>query len=167
MTTMIDLTPIIKDHFNSLRSHSTGKMMWMQVAFFYGPPVLLASGGCALNWKIGGVDNILAAFAILTGLLFNLLVLLFDVAAKATAGVGGTTDQNTRLKLAKELQANVTYTLLVALAATTILGICAGMDIEKLNRWIGAAVLLLLSHFMLTLLMILKRIRSAFLNSLT
>ncbi|MFF9701615.1 hypothetical protein [Streptomyces griseofuscus] len=167
MTTMIDLTPIAKDHFNSLRSHATGKIMWKQVAFFYGLPVLLASAGCSFSWKISGVDNILAAFAILTGLLFNLLVLLFDVAAKAAEGVGGTTDQNARLKLAKHLQANVTYALLVALVATTILGVCAGMDMDKLNRWASGAVLLFLSHFMLTLLMILKRIRSAFLNSVS
>ncbi|MFR9794627.1 hypothetical protein ACL02U_01755 [Streptomyces sp. MS06] len=162
---MIDLIPIVEDHFNTLRSHSTNRIMWGEVILFYGVPIALGGVGVALHWKIGGVDNILAAFAILTGLLFNLLVLLFDVAAKAAQGVGGTGPQNVRLKLAKHLQSNVTYSLLVALIATSILGVLAGMDVDKADRWISGVLLILLSHFTLNLLMIMRRIRSAFLTS--
>lgn len=165
MIRMIDLIPIVKDHFNTLRSHSTDEVMWGEVTFFYGVPIVLGGAGMYLNWNIGGVGNILAAFAILTGLLFNLLVLLFDVAAKAAQSVGGIGPQNTRLKLAKHLQANVTYSLLVALVATAVLGVSAGMDLEKMNRWISGVLLVLLSHFTLNLLMIMRRIRSAFLLS--
>lgn len=165
MIRMIDLIPIVKDHFNTLRSHSTNKIMWGEVVFFYGTPIALGGAGMALNWQIGGVDNILAAFAILTGLLFNLLVLLFDVAAKAAQGIEGTSPRNVRLKLAKHLQANVTYSLLVALIATSILGVSAGMDIDKVNRWVSGALLILLANFTLNLLMIMRRIRSAFLTS--
>ncbi|MEU7020731.1 hypothetical protein ABZ990_08770 [Streptomyces sp. NPDC046203] len=162
---MIDLIPIVKDHFNTLRSHSTNKILWGEVVFFYGAPLILGGAGFALSWKIGGVGNILAAFAILAGLLFNLLVLLFDVAAKAVQ-VGGAGSQNVRLKLAKQLQANVTYALLTALVAAGILGVASGMGMEKVNRWLSGILLILLAHFTLTLLMIIRRIRSAFLNSL-
>ncbi|MDG4861146.1 hypothetical protein P8605_23725 [Streptomyces sp. T-3] len=164
---MIDLIPIIKDHFNTLRSHSTNKVLWGEVVFFYGLPVAVGVGGSILGWEIGGVGNILAAFAILAGLLFNLLVLLFDVAAKAAQGVGGVSLQNVRLKLAKHLQANVTYALLVALVSASILGVASGMGLDKINRWASGILLILLAHFTLTLLMIMRRIRSAFLNSLT
>ncbi|MET7886200.1 hypothetical protein [Streptomyces avermitilis] len=162
---MIDLIPIVKDHFNTLRSHSTNRVMWSEVAFFYGTPVILGGVSCTLGWKIGGVGNILASFAILAGLLFNLLVLLFDVAAKALQA-GGPGSQNVRLKLAKQMQANVTYALLTALAAAGILGVASGMGMEKVNRWLSGILLILFAHFTLTLLMIMRRIRSAFLNSL-
>jgi hypothetical protein len=162
---MIDLIPIVKDHFNTLRSHSTNRIMWSEVVFFYGTPVILGGASCTLGWKIGGVGNILASFAILAGLLFNLLVLLFDVAAKARQA-GGPGDQNDRLKLAKQMQANVTYALLTALAAAGILGVASGMGMEKVNRWLSGILLILFAHFILTLLMIMRRIRSAFLNSL-
>ncbi|MGN2361363.1 hypothetical protein [Streptomyces luridiscabiei] len=162
---MIDLVPIVKDHFNTLRSHSTNKIMWTEVVFFYGTPLLVGSLGVILSWKVAGVGNILAAFAILAGLLFNLLVLLFDVAAKA-AQAGGLTDQNVRLKLARQLQSNVTYALLIALTSAGILGVASGMGMEQVNRWLSGILLVFLAHFTLTLLMIMRRIRSAFLNSL-
>ncbi|MEV5083123.1 hypothetical protein AB0K74_31350 [Streptomyces sp. NPDC056159] len=163
---MIDVIPIIKDHFKTLRSHRDNRIMWKQVVFFYGIPLLLGAIDTILAWRIGGVGNILTAFAILAGLLFNLLVLLFDVASKA-AQAGGLGDDNSRLKLAKQLQANVTYALLVALLTASILGVASGMKMETVNRWLSGILLVLLAHFSLTLLMIVRRIRSAFLNSLT
>ncbi len=140
--------------------------MWGEISFFLGAPVLLGAFGAFLDWKVKGVGNILAAFAILAGLLFNLLVLLFDVAAKA-AQAGGLGPQNVRLKLAKQLQANVTYALLMALGAAGILGVASGMGMEKINRWLSSILVALLTHFILTLFMIMRRIRSAFLQSLT
>ncbi|MFE9341484.1 hypothetical protein [Streptomyces olivaceus] len=166
MIRMIDLIPIIKDHFQTLRSHSTNRILWGEVTFFLGAPILLGVTGTYLDWNMRGVGNILAAFAILAGLLFNLLVLLFDVAAKAMEA-NGNNSQNVRLKLAKHLQANVTYALLVALVAAAVLAVASGMGVEKVNRWLSGVLIILLAHFTLTLLMIMRRIRSAFLQSLT
>lgn len=165
MIRMIDLIPIVKDHFRTLRSHADNRILWGEVVFFFGTPVIVGAVGVFLKWKVGGVGNILAAFAILAGLLFNLLVLLFDVAAKA-AESGGINSQNVRLELAKQLQANVTYALLIALVAAGILGVASGMGMEKVNRWLSGVLIVLLTHFTLTLLMIMRRIRSAFLQSL-
>ncbi|MCX5267533.1 hypothetical protein [Streptomyces sp. NBC_00199] len=163
---MIDLIPIVKDHFQTLRSHADNRILWGEIAFFVGAPILLGGAGIYLDWKLRGVDNILAAFAILAGLLFNLLVLLFDVATKAVSA-GGSNAQNVRLKLAKHLQANVTYALLVALLAAGILGVASGMGMEKVNRWLTGVLIVLLAHFTLTLLMVMRRIRAAFLQSIT
>ncbi|GGY30518.1 hypothetical protein GCM10010363_08850 [Streptomyces omiyaensis] len=165
MSSMIDVIPIVKDHLKTLRSHRDNRILWKQVAFFYGTPLALGALSVWLSWKISGVGNILAAFAILAGLLFNLLVLLFDIASKA-AQAGGLGDDNTRLKLAKQLQANVTYALLLALLCSGILGVASGMGMEKVNRWLSGVLMIFLAHFSLTLLMIVRRIRSAFLSSL-
>ncbi|WP_147318027.1 hypothetical protein [Streptomyces sp. 3212.3] len=163
---MIDLIPIVKDHFQTLRSHANNRILWGDITFFVGAPIILGAAGIYLDWNLRGVDNILAAFAILAGLLFNLLVLLFDVATKAVSA-GGNNAQNVRLKLAKHLQANVTYALLVSLIAAGILGVASGMGMEKVNRWLTGVLIVLLTHFTLTLLMIMRRIRSAFLQSIT
>lgn len=166
MIRMIDLIPIVKDHFQTLRSHANNRILWGEISFFVGTPILLGVAATYLDWNLRGVDNILASFAILAGLLFNLLVLLFDVATKAVTA-GGNNAQNVRLKLAKHLQANVTYALLIALIAAGILGVASGMGMEKVNRWLTGVLIVLLAHFTLTLLMIMRRIRAAFLQSIT
>ncbi|MGV9313422.1 hypothetical protein ACWDR0_14680 [Streptomyces sp. NPDC003691] len=163
---MIDLIPIFKDHYRTLRSHSDNRILWGDISFFIGVPAVLGIIGVCLNWNVRGVGNILAAFAILAGLLFNLLVLLFEVATKAVEA-GGNNSQNIRLKLARHLQANVTYALLIALTVAGTLGVASGMGMEKVNRWLSGILIILLAHFALTLLMILRRMRSAFLQSVT
>jgi hypothetical protein len=157
---LIDVVPIVKDHFSNLRSQRTGKYMWDAVAVFYGVPLALGGLGILLEWRVDGVGNILAAFALLAGLLFNLLVLLFDVAVKAKSS-----STELKLELAKQIQSTVTYALLISLFTVVVLGVESGMGVERIDRWVSGVVIALLAHFVLTLMMILRRIRAAFLNN--
>lgn len=160
MSRLIDVVPIVKDHLASLRSEVTGRIMWKALGLFYGVPVALGVTGVVLKWRMGGVGSILAAFALLAGLLFNLLVLLFDVAVKAASSA-----EKLKLKLAVQIQSTVMYALLVALITAVVLGVEAGMKADPIDRWVTGLLIALLTHFVLTLMMILRRIRAAFLNN--
>lgn len=160
MSSLIDVFPIIRDHFSTLRSERTGKYMWDAVALFYGVPPSIGIVGILLEWRVDGVGNILAAFALLAGLLFNLLVLLFDVAVKAQSS-----SDERKLQFAKQIQSTVTYALLTSLVTVVVLGVESGMGGERIDRWVSGFVIALLAHFVLTLMMILRRIRAAFLNN--
>jgi hypothetical protein len=157
---LVDVVPIVKDHFSSLRSERTEKYMWDAVVLFYGVPPALGALGILLEWRVAGIGNILAAFALLAGLLFNLLVLLFDVAGKAQSSSDGR-----KLKLAKQMQSTVTYALLVSLVTVVVLGVESGMGVERIDRWVSGTLIALFAHFVLTLMMLLRRIRAAFLNN--
>ncbi|MBD0712395.1 hypothetical protein BU197_29855 [Streptomyces sp. CBMA291] len=106
----------------------------------------------------------------MSGLLFNLLVLSFDVALRAAAQVRNSQVESlatsVKIRLIRQLQANATYGLVIALAATIMLAVGASLDLEEFNPWVTGVLAYLLAHFVLVLMVILKRIRSIFRNEL-
>lgn len=158
-----NVLPIFRDHIGTLTDARTKRPKVADYALFYGVPLALVVVGWLLRWKVEGFEAVLVALALITGLLFNLLVLLFDSAARAKSRPGSTSD----LVLIKHLQANVTYAVSVALLATTWVGALALTGIDKIGRPWSALLVARLAHFVLTLAMILKRVRSAFLREIT
>lgn len=131
---------------------------------FYGIPLVLALVVIRFRWSVSGVPNILAALALMTGLLFNLLILLFDTAVRVRDLTGDLADH--RRELVRQLQANVTYTVLIALISTSIIGGLSLAGSEKAHLPWSAIVIAFVSHFVLLLAMILRRVRAAFLTEL-
>ncbi|MFI7518955.1 hypothetical protein [Micromonospora globbae] len=157
--------PIIRDHFDTMRDARSGKIRVSDLAFFYGIPLLVGVAAYVFSWGVKGIDNLLAALSILTGLLFNLLVLLFDTAArfKGRPGAEANAENKHKYRLIHELQANITYTLGVGLAVAIILGACSLAGVQDARRPWSVLVTILLAHFVLLLGMLLKRLRSVFL----
>ncbi|MEU5552756.1 hypothetical protein ABZ738_23560 [Micromonospora sp. NPDC047793] len=148
-----------------MRDARTGKIRVADLAFFYGIPVLVGVAAFMLSWRVKGIDNLLAALSILTGLLFNLLVLLFDTAARLKSRPTGNASAESKHKyrLIHELNANITYTLGVGLVVAIILGACSLAGIDDARRPWSILITTLLAHFVLLLGMLLKRLRSVFL----
>ncbi|MBQ1021900.1 hypothetical protein KBX71_29045 [Micromonospora sp. D93] len=148
-----------------MRDARTGRVKISDLIFFYGLPVLVGTAAYLLSWHVKGIDNLLAALSILTGLLFNLLVLLFDTAARFKGRPTGkvSADNAHKYRLLHELQANITYTLGVGLLVAIILGVCSLAGIEDAQRPWSVVVTASLAHFVLLLGMLLKRLRSVFL----
>jgi hypothetical protein len=109
------------------------------------------------------VPDVLAAAAILTGLIFNVFVLLFDLsdraAEKADAAHIGVLN-----RLADELRANVSYAVMLGLVLTAVLGYLAMFtDTDKpVNSVVTAVIIFLGLQMFLTISMILKRIRAMY-----
>jgi hypothetical protein len=167
---MLNLKPVFVDQFETIRIDGTDATSKSDVATLYGLPLILAGIAAGLGWRMGGVGNLLAALSLMTGLLFNLLVLAFDVALRAAAQVRRSQVESMstspKIKLIRQLQANTTYALVVAILATVTLAVGSSLDVKDFNRWTTALMSYLLLHFLLMLMVIIKRIRSIFRNEL-
>lgn len=142
----------------------TGRLLWWDLVLFYGIPIALALPTIKFNWKISAIDNVLASLALMAGLLFNLLILLFDTAVRIREEK--TEFARHRRQLVAEMQANVSYALAVAILASTVLGATSLAGISKAGLPLSPIIVFLLSHFVLLLALILRRVRAIFLHEL-
>ncbi|NYV73453.1 hypothetical protein [Streptomyces sp. UH6] len=170
---MLNLKPIFIDHFQTLRTGagSTETISKGDIVSLYGFPLTVSAVAIWQGWKMGGIGDLLTALSLMCGLLFNLLVLSFDVALRAAAQVREsqveTLSTSVKIRLIRQLQANTTYALVIALTVAISLAVGASRGMDNFNPWVTAALAYLLTHFVLVLMVILKRIRSIFRNELT
>jgi len=154
---------LVVDHYLTLRDAATGRPRIRDYLSFLGLPVLLAAIGWWQGAQAQHVPEVLAAAAILTGLIFNVFVLLFDLAMR----VEDKTDpaHKHRLnRLADELRANISYAVLLGLILTALLGGLAMFTdtSQPLGLQVTAVVVFVSTQLLLTISMILKRIRALY-----
>jgi len=160
----INVLPIFRDQFLTMRDARTSRISKVDLASFYGVPITLGVLGGLLGWQIRGIGNILASLSLMAGLLFNLLILLYDTVVRIRDSTGEYGEY--RRTLIRELQANVTYALTISLIVAIALGAVSVAGIEVIKSPYSFIIVSLLCHFVLLLGMILVRIRSAFLTEL-
>jgi hypothetical protein len=159
----INVFRIVKDHFGTLRDYRTGEMSLSDVSLFIGAP--LALGGLVwwkhFNFDATVLNGMLAAFSIFAGLLLNLLVLVFSFAGNPRF-VGSDPATVTRRRLILEIHENLSFSILVAIAVAvlSLAGLCEMKYAQSKdsNPIISVGTAILLGNFILTLLMVLKRI---------
>ena len=152
-----DVSPIIRGHLDTLVSARTGLRSRGDLFLFFGVPlvvgiILLAIG---FGFRMDAVNGFLNSFAILTGLLLNLLVLVFSLSAsseKATV---------VRRNILKEVFINVCYSILVAITVVSTSLVDLGYMRSQQGSTTGKVSTFLLSsltaNFVLSLLMVMKR----------
>jgi hydrogenase-4 membrane subunit HyfE len=166
LTNKITMTQVATTHLRTLteeRVQKDGRVKdvvspW-DLALFGLFPILL---GVAVWWwdvKAPDADPLLAATAVLTGLLFALIVLMFERVVHATAEVPPAAG-NDPVTDAWQLLANVSWAILVSLIQLTVLFAITLLTSGALAPWLTAVVVALFAHLVLTLLMILKRVFS-------
>ena len=153
MSSKIDIRKIVYNHFSTIVDYDTKKASindWLTFLVF----PLCISGYLALN-KVFLDDSIVeilvGALSIFVGLLFSLLLFVFDLIKK---------DNVIRVKrdLAKEVIHNIAFSIVVAILSNLFLL----LSITHINSSFTKAIFnfisdFLLIEFTLTLLMILKR----------
>jgi hypothetical protein len=174
MLNRINVLRIIKDHFLALKSNKTGKVLFSDVFIFFGIPLLLSILLVYFNVLLDKdiVNLLITIFSIFVGLLFNLLLLIFDISEKLnfskSKGVKSSLhaeniQERKREKFLKsilhETYVNISFCILLS-----ILDICILLlfFVNKENC-IFIRIISLFSYFplflfILTLLMILKRV---------
>lgn|SRR5574341_829090 len=158
MITKIDIRDIIRDHFATLTDNESGRRSIADQFLFFGVPVL--GSGALLVLEIcpsdTAVNVLITSLSIFAGLLFNLLVLIAGLADRRSAPTG---EADSRLMM-RSIYSNIAYALLVSLVTLVPLGFYA-MTVDATVRTVLAGVAyFLLGHFMLTLLMVLKRMHA-------
>ncbi len=156
-----NVLPIIKAHMATMSSARTGSPMLADYLFFFGIPAVL--GGCVVatgfGFRVDAVTGFLNAFAILTGLLLNLLVLVFTISVSTPNPERA--DIQIRRRVLKEIFANVCFCIIVAILATGT-ALCAlsymrsvsGAQTGRIATFLLCA---LTANFVFSLMMILKR----------
>jgi ACR3 family arsenite efflux pump ArsB len=157
----IDVTPILRAHFATLRDNRFGQAKsFGDVLVFLGVPLIVAIlvQLIGFHFRIDAVNGFLNVFAILTGLLLNLLVLVITLASNKAAQQ---VNPQKRALLIKEIFANLCFSVLVAivvvctaLVALSYMRSDPGATTGPGATWLLAA---LTTNFVLNLLMILKR----------
>lgn len=157
---------LISDHYRTLYRYSpdaTGKLSLFEFFTFLGIPAFAALLVWWTKTSIQHVPEILGAVAILTGLTFNVFVLLFDLTMRAWDKSTGVITGPSAALLADELRANISYAVLLGLTLSAVLGGLAmftdtarvGLPWSCLSVFLGAQLIM-------TLGMCLKRVRAMF-----
>jgi hypothetical protein len=109
----IDVTPIIRDHVNTLTDERTGELNRIDIFTLFGAPLVLAFFLSIVRFRfhLDAVNAILYAFAILTGLLFNLLVLVFTATTQPSPA---TIDEKSRREFLRRIFVSVCYSIVVS-----------------------------------------------------
>ena len=165
----INVLPIVKAHVDTLTDNRTHKKSLSDYGLFFGVPLILALALVMVNIRQAGnltdlkveseVRNVVGiSFAILVGLLFNVLLIIFDVTSKEP---GFSESSDRKLKFFKEVYANLAFSILVALLCLPVL-----LASIFVSGYVAAALSGLIYYlggvFVLTLLMVLKRIHFLF-----
>lgn len=160
MMDKIDVRPVIARHVETLSDAGTGRIKWTDIFLFFVLPLL---GGIVLvtirfGFRIDAVNGFLNAFAIFTGLLLNVLVLVFTLAAASSPL---NVDLRLRKEVLRQVFVNICFAIINAVAV-----VCTAMVALAYMRGIpgattGRIATLLLTaitmNFVFTLVMIIRR----------
>jgi hypothetical protein len=161
----IDVSSIVRSHISTLVDYSTHRRSKGDLWLFFGLPFLISGLAVYFKWalSVDALNALLAAFAIFAGLLLNLLLLVytFSIDGNYPAPL-----ERVRTQFVRELHNNIAYAVLVSivivvvsLIAVTKIKIHEGAPATPhTGPYISSILIYLTSNFILTLLMILKRI---------
>jgi hypothetical protein len=168
----IDITPIIRSHFGTLVDYSTHRLSVSDLIVFFGVPLALSVLALYVKWScsVDALNALLAAFAIFAGLLLNLLLLVYTFSADSFQQ---NALEKVRVQFVRELHNNIAYSVLVSIVIVVVSLVAvthikmaddAASATPKVSGHTGPystfALVYLTANFMLTLLMVLKRIHT-------
>lgn len=160
MLNKINIAGIIIGHLNTLVDARSGKRSIKDITLFYVSPVIAA----CLYWWAGQVmkpemtDTLVTAGAIFTGLLLSLLVLVYDQRSKLKECHD---DTSVSIKTGlQELFYNISYATVISVALVFMSFMHKMVYVESggIGELTGPILIFLGVNFLLTILMILKRI---------
>jgi hypothetical protein len=166
----IDITPILRDHIQTLRDSRTGKLSYSDLLLFFLLPIVLAGIAAWKNVQLRAiaVTGILTASALFVALLLNLLVMVLTY-LRATQGDPADQSLQLRKTFLREIAVNLSFSILVALAlvATALIALFELGDNNqdlKIGRLLTFFLITGAATLMLSLLMILRRMYVLILN---
>jgi hypothetical protein len=165
----INVLHIIRGHIQSLGDRTRPNVFLIDIMTFYILPFFIALIFSYIKIEIHrDVYNVMiSAFAIFAALLLNVQVALFSIYHR-TPSKNSEDPQDDRLEIAKadknklfgELNTNISYLVVVACICVVVF-LCLHL-INASNQNEKYAIVYMVMHFMITLLMVIKRSYAAF-----
>lgn len=163
----LGLKAIVRDNIGTW-SARTGKAArrdrLASFAWFYMIPAIPAVALTFWQVEVRGIGQMLSGVAVFTGLLFGLLVLMFNTGITLRKDGSAITNAHGLGELIGDLRANTTYAAVVAMVlATVLMFTAASADDQGAAPWgFSPAIAYLFAHLGLMLMTILRRLRTAF-----
>lgn len=158
--TKINIGKIISSHLKTLRNDNSDKLEWDDVLTFLIIPIVGASALSYFEIKLSNsaTNIIITTLSILVGLLFNVIVIIFDILKRDSS-------KKIKNKLLNQLLTNISYSIIISLLiiVVTLLTYFNNYYVQIVASWL---VYFLIGNYFLTVLMVLKRMYSLFINEL-
>lgn len=156
MSKKIEFFQLIRDHIETLVDDCSASPSFSDYAFFIGIPAALAAVSAFIGITLTGDAASLAvsALSIMAGLLINVLVLLYTVQV-----VGPTdTEKKEQQELITQVNKNLLFEILIS--GVAVCAIClVPFAVKPLDLIVSTFSVFLMGVFVLTLLMIMKRLK--------
>jgi hypothetical protein len=164
----IDIREIIYNHVKTLKVQNKKNLSVHDLITFFVFPLVISLVLCIFKVEVNNnlTGTLLNVFSIFAGLLFNLLVLIYDIFSKIKQDnsnnnkTGKQTRSDKSILLLKEIYNNISFGILISLISVILLAISIFPLPKLLKAAFSFFIFYFLSLFILTLLMILKRIHS-------
>lgn len=168
MASKIQVVPVVRDHVATLRDARTARPRVGDILTHYALPVSLGIAIPMLGVRMTDGSQYVAGAAILAGLSFALAVYVFQLRLEAQRDPR-IPREAVLLDLIDELFTNVCYSMLVglALAAVTIAASAYSRSGAPAGPVVTGIVIALGIHYLITILMCIKRLRAAYLQLTT
>ena len=163
MASKASIAPAVRAHYNTLRDDRDGSIRLWDLVLFVGVPIVVGVGLFCADFRMKDIASILAGLAVFTALLFGLVIFVFQLRVQIKSD--GKDQERPRVAvLVDETFANVTYSVIVGVITTVVAVVAAAISHEDAGapRWICALLAGLGLHLVLTILMCLMRIHSAY-----
>jgi len=164
----IDVRSIVSHHFDTLYDYGTQRRSASDFVVFFGLPILAAVLALwrGVRIRIDAVNGLLTAFAIFVAILPSVLLMVLTF-LQTTQGDPADRLVKERKRLLREITANLSYTILLSVALVALAIITLTL-LRKTEDPIGPVETFFLvagsTNFVLTLLMVLKRMYALVLN---
>jgi energy-coupling factor transporter transmembrane protein EcfT len=156
----INIWQIVRSHLKTLRNHNTGKLGIDDYITFFILPFLGSSLLLFFSIKLNesAISIIITTLSILVGLLFNVIVIIFDIIKRDNT-------KKVKNEILHQLLTNISYGILISILiiVLTLITYFSNCYVNLISTWF---VYFLLGNFFMTILMILKRMYLLFLNEL-
>ncbi|MEH2465993.1 hypothetical protein [Nostoc sp.] len=156
----INVLEIVTNHLNTLRDYGASKHSKFDIFLFFILPfiigVCVVFSGIVLNKDL--ISTLINVFAIFAGLLFNLLVLIYDVSSKAAKPTNSVQANKLKLEILEQIYFNISFEILLSLLIVILLSISIMLNNGLANSVFSVLVFFLAILFILTFLMVLKRV---------
>ena len=162
MFSKINISQIIKDHFNTLRNQATHKISGWDIFTFIVFPliaslVILFIVGFTLDKDASSI--LITSLSVFSALLFNLLLLIFDIVTREERASKIIKDSPLKGKFLREIYSNISFSILISVICVAILLITLiNIKIVWFNQVVSFIVYYLVIQFLLTIFMVLKRV---------
>jgi len=159
MINKINVYDIVRDNFRTLVHDSDGTRSDWDIALFVVVPAIASASLLYFKGVFGQTTGnvLITAFSIFAALLFNLLLLVYDIVKKSNNEL-----TTTKARFLKQVYSNISYSVFISISLIAILlayfVALASPKLVYVKYGLAFLVYALTANFLLTMLMILRRV---------